>query len=209
MKLSFLLLLASLSLAFATTCDPSNGVNALSPDCDSSSAPYCVLTVLGPPPAFECVQCLSSCDCSIGSYCSIQPGSVGKCKHFGKDGSGCRPLDGAQLIRADIPDKWKCAYLFTVSGNMTVDQAGVCIKGKCRQCNYRTSGGLPECEIDAGMGDERSCVYPGHLVNSHTFVWHDGSYYENPELVWWAIFFTFFVILMAVQVSTLVLTIRK
>ena len=217
--MKFVLALVSLTVFVALVsgknCDPLKGASSFNPDCDSAEEPYCVQTVAGVTPTFECKACVSNCDCDYDEYCSSKPGDIGDCKEFDIEGNDCRPLRGAQLSNPDFPSDWKCAITYSdsnavnTSTNLNVDVVGTCIEGVCRYCDYRGNGGMPGCAVDSGLMTERTCVYPGKLVNTHGAAWTPGEYYENPEFVWWAIFFCFLVILLVVQVVICLITFKK
>jgi len=191
------------------SCDSSQGSNTFNPACTSSGEPYCVQTV-AEPSQYQCAECIGNCDCGVNSYCSSAPGTIGQCKTFSKAGSSCRALSNNQLTDVDYNQDWKCAELYSQDSNLQIDQAGVCINGKCRYCDYvNGNGGLRTCGVSDGKGVARSCVYPGELVHTHWQNWHDGLYFQTPENVWWAIFFVFFFILILVQIAILVITIKR
>jgi len=199
---------------FGTACDITKNKNAgnvtgFNPDC-SSSTPYCQLVQTTPTLVYQCVKCLTQCDCSAGDYCSSKPGQIGTCKGFSQYGKSCRPLSQIQVANSTFPDSWKCAITYSYNGTYAVDQEGICIDRTCRYCNYRTNGGrgFPNCPTD-NTGKERYCAYPGKLVTGHYFSWSPGVYYENPTAVWLAIFWCFFIIACGIQVALAVLTYRK
>jgi len=201
------IVLSVFSAVLAKNCDNTKGANTFNPDCDSKKQPYCVLTVTGTSPTFECRECISSCDCDNDEFCSNKPGQKGECKKFGKNGKKCRPLSTGQLTQIDYPEEWKCAELYSENNVLVIDQEGVCIEQTCRYCDYRGGGGgLTSCGVDTGLKGERRCAYPGTLVDNHKYPWVKDVYYENPEAVWWAIFFTFFMILLGVQIASCVFT---
>jgi len=212
-------LIFSSTLSDSTSCDPLKGVGTFNPGCTSTGSPYCVNTVVTPP-AYECSECVSSCDCGDDDYCSSQPGQVGTCQSFSKAGSSCRPLQQSQISNTDFPDDWKCAITYSSNTNpltnttgLTIDIMGVCDAGTCRYCDPRGGSNqspfLLSCGVSSGLSGERTCVYPGYFTATHSANWTPGNYYENPDLVWWAIFFCLLVLLLAVQIVMLIFTIRK
>jgi len=104
-------------------------------------------------------------------------------------------MGNAALRDGSYPKGWKCADVYaldsTLPDQLTINYQGACVEGKCKFCNHRTGY---QCYPSTGRGTERYCVYPGKVVNSHERNWQEGSYYENPDAVWWAIIFTFFMI---------------
>ena len=74
------------------------------------------------------------------------------------------------------------------------DAQGVCRERKCQICGVRQQNGLGPCLEDSGIGQERVCVFPGHLERTHFANWSSGNYFEDPALVWWAIFFALVVV---------------
>ena len=201
--------LCVLATAFGKTCDPTKGANTFNPVCDDPEEPYCMQTVGGTTPTYECAMCASNCDCDVDEFCSSKPGQIGTCVEFEPEGNDCRPLSGSQLANLDFSDEWKCAMTYSDGGVLRIDQAGVCIEQTCRYCDYRGNGGMPGCAVDSGIQVERRCVYPGKLVSTHSAPWAQGSTYENPTDTWWAIFFTFFIILIIVQCATGLLQILR
>jgi len=201
------------SVLLATTCDQTKGLNDFNPDCKDKKLPYCRLTDDSDLANFiySCVACKSSCDCSLGSYCSSDPKQIGKCVHFGKAGKSCRPLTQTQLLDRSYPEDWKCAYIYVTDTNTTVvDQAGVCIDQTCKDCDYIDKNkGLPECGVADGLGATRTCIYPGNLHDPHTKTWNSKVYYENPVAVWQGVYYPFFMILFAVQIAILVLQVLR
>jgi hypothetical protein len=175
-----------------------------SPSCTSSSAPYCVSTSGNMQPTYNCVQCISNCDCPNNQYCStnVQNGNFGKCLSFGPNGQSCRPLTNAQIANSSYPSSWKCAVTYTDSNNnLQIDQVGACVGGTCRTCDPGNSNaGLGLCAVGQGTNNARVCSYPGTLVTAESALWSEGLYYQNVDAVWWAIFFVFFLILIAIQV---------
>jgi len=194
-----------------TTCNSANGVNTFNPDCTASNLPYCQQTIPaqnGVPATYECVQCISNCDCSPNNFCSQQPGEIGTCIEFNRYGQFCFPLSNSQIQSASYLDSWKCAMTFTNNGAIQINQAGVCAELECRFCNWRAGGGLSDCSVSAGMGVERACGYPGTQADKHHLGWINGQYYENTDNVWWAVFFFFFLVLLGIQGAILFFTWR-
>lgn len=67
-------------------------------------------------------------------------------------------------------------------GNTVVAQQGACIAGTCQQCSYRGNpAGMMSCGPTDGLNSERTCVYPGILVNTHSSNW-------SPGLIKWSWF---------------------
>jgi len=194
----------------ANTCDPAKGINTFNSDCTNSGNPYCVAVGFSPI-LYDCRACVTNCDCELDEYCSQHGSSAGQCKKFQATGNSCRNLSPSQLADPTIPSSWKCAEFYTdPSGQQLVDQAGACIAGTCQYCSYRgTSGGLSNCDPQSGTQVERICVYPGILVNTHAASWSPGPYYENPDLVWWAIFFCLLVLIIVIQSITCICLITK
>lgn len=205
----FSVLLASIICnTLAQTCDDTQGTGTFNPSCTNKKYPYCVQTVQSPA-LYQCVACVSNCDCNENQYCSKKIGAIGTCIKFDRYGKSCRPLSPSQLADLDYPDDWKCADTYSNNGNLAVDAAGVCIGEKCRYCDYvNQNGGFPGCGTTSGLKTERTCVHPGILVPSHSSEWKIGKYYETPENVWWAIFFVFFMILIGIQGAILFFTFR-
>jgi len=183
-----------------TLCDMTQGSNTFNPTCTDSKTPYCVQTI--PTPAqYQCVECLSNCDCGYNQFCSQKPGEVGSCVNFDRAGSSCRPLSNGEITDLNYPDQWKCALTYTSTGNnnLQINQAGVCIQGVCQYCDPRGNAGLQNCGVDSGLQGERTCVYPGFLYGNHVAPWLLGSYFENTTAVWWAVIFFFFLVLLVIQ----------
>jgi len=205
------LALASLVNSDATPCDNTKGLGTFNPGCTSSSEPFCIQTIDGPPAQYFCSQCRTNCDCKTGYYCSsdTSSGKVGKCEKFSKNGKSCRALSSEQLTDLDYPEAWKCAILFSNDGNLQIDAQGACVDGKCRYCDaFGNQPGMQSCDSDGTHGPT-TCAYPGVLVNREREQWSVGNYGQNPEYVWWAIFFVFFIILIGIQGATLFFTCRK
>jgi len=164
----------------------------------------------GPPATYECVECISNCDCGLNDYCSSQPGQVGTCQSFSPAGSSCVPLTQQQLIDSDYPSDWKCAVVYSSNQVFQLDQAGACIEKTCQYCDYLSfSAGFQSCAPGEGTAGEKYCQYPGKLVRGHTYYWTEGIYHEIPDFVWWAIFFPFVVIIMGIQIATLTINLWR
>jgi len=195
-----------------TICATDNNLQnteTFNPTCVSSGSPYCRRTLPGPPAVYQCAKCLTNCDCPNNQYCSSAPSQVGECVKFSKQGSSCRPLSLTQILDLDYNQDWKCAMLYSEGGQLTIDQQGACIQGKCHYCDWLGGNGLNTCGNQDGTANARTCIYPGTLVSTHSAEWQNGAYYETPSNVWWAIFFVFFLILIGVQGAILFFTMKK
>jgi len=199
-------------LSVGQTCNNSNTFDGA---CTSSSAPYCLETETGgfinPTITYQCVQCLSNCDCGLNSYCSSNPDTLGKCTKFDRYGDSCLPFDDNHLTNSNFTDKLKCAMLYQAEdGSLQIDQHGVCISGKCRYCSsYGNGGGLSSCSATDGTKEPRVCAYPGKQVSVHTSPWYPSIYWETPGNVWWGVMFVFYMILFFMQSATLFIKHRK
>jgi hypothetical protein len=202
--LGIVALSASVVLA---ACDPLEGIG-FNKGCDGDT-PFCSRTSepTATTPEYNCVACRTNCDClKVDEYCSVEYGSdYGTCTQFPTDliNKECYPYSGPQLRNKDFDEDKKCAVLFSYTPNgatnstLVVNVEGACIMQKCQYCDFRGNNG--ECDNMDGLGPERECVYPGALVDTHSANWSPGKYYENPQNVWWAIFFTFFILLLCCQ----------
>jgi len=195
-------------------CDPLKGAGSFNPDCSDATLPYCTAVSQTPTITFACVACVSDCDCSVGSYCSGQPGKIGSCLTFDKYGDDCRPLSQGQITNSNFTDAWKCAVTFTVPNStpaqLAIDFLGACIDSTCRFCNYEGGGGsASSCQAGTGIGVPRQCGYPGNMYSTHLIQWTPGTYYETPTNVWWAVFFCFVFIMMVCAIISLFCTIRR
>jgi len=180
-------------------CDSTQGSGTFNPTCTNTNSPYCVQTFSNPV-MYQCVQCISNCDCGVNQFCSNTLGKIGTCTDFSKAGSSCRPLTNGEITNINYPDQWKCAITYTDNANnLQIDQAGVCIQGTCQYCDPRGNAGLSNCGVANGLQGERTCVYPGFLYSNHYAPWLLGSYFENTTAVWWAVIFFFFLVLLVVQ----------
>jgi len=155
-------------------------------------------------PSYECVQCLTNCDCKENQYCSQATGTIGQCKKFEKSGDDCYPYNDNQLRNASFPDDLKCAYTFQlpVSGLLAIDQRGACVGFKCHSCSAYSGGGLDSCDNGDGIEGERVCAPPGTQTRLHTAYWTPGVYYLFVNNVWWAIFFCLLIITITMQIMT-------
>jgi len=179
-------------------------------DCTHSSEPYCVSSSSG----YVCAECMSSCDCGMNEYCSGNPETAGQCLKFGRNGKSCRNLSLLQLENITFDDSWKCAETYpmpNLPSQLIVDQSGVCIDGTCRYCDPRMSSSLSmtNCGPGSGMKGERTCVYPGMLVNTHAMTWSPGFYYEYPRFVWDAIIFCMIVLILGEGIAIEVIKIVR
>jgi len=201
-----LLVLSLIEVILSQSCDLNTFQSGFNTQCNSKGRPYCVRTDGNPfstNPTYECVECLSNCDCKLNYFCSKQFGQIGTCKKFDLNGKSCLPLNQDQILNQTWPASWKCAMFFTDYNNTVgVDQAGSCIESKCRYCSYNGNGGLSSCGVSDGVQKERTCVYPGTQVTSYGIQWVPSAYYENPRNVWWAIFFCLLMIVMVIQTIT-------
>jgi len=198
--LFYVVFLCCIVATFGQAC-PSSDNEGFSPSCPSATSPYCLIT--STTPAYNCVACISNCDCPNNEFCStnVQGGTAGQCMKFGPNGQSCRPLTNAQITNSSYPSSWKCAVTYTVNGNLQIDQVGACVGGTCRTCDPDNPNvGLGTCDVGQGTNNARVCSYPGTLVTAESANWSEGSYYQNVEAVWWAIFFVFLMILVGVQV---------
>jgi len=196
------------------SCDPTKGTGTFNTDCSDPTLPYCEQVTLTPSVTFACVACVSDCDCSVGDYCSQQPGKIGQCLTFGPSGSSCRPLSQGQITNSNFSSTWKCAVTYTVPNSsppqLAIDFLGACISGNCEFCNYNGGGGSAQsCQPGQGMGTPRQCGYPGNMYSTHLIQWSPGTYYEQPTNVWWAVFFCMVVILMFCALVSLFLGFRR
>jgi len=188
-----------------TACNSSViGINSQCP----ADQPYCVFITTN---TTECRECKSNCDCDYNKYCSVNPETIGTCLDFTPYGITCYPYSAQQLTNANFSDTYKCAVLYTDANNtIFIDQQGVCAIQTCRYCDYQNgNGGLGTCNPTSGNKLERSCVYPGTLVNTHSMPWNAQQYYSTPENVWWAIFFVLFIVFIGVQATILFCQWRK
>jgi len=187
------------------TCDPAFGQNTFNPQCIDASHPYCVQTQQNPQTLFQCSQCISNCDCLLDEFCSKAAGQVGSCVKFELNGQSCLPLTKSQLLDPTIDSSKKCAMLLGTDF-LEINQEGVCVDETCRYCGVN-GGGMTSCGPTDGMQEERTCVYPGTLVNSHYAAWAD--IYPYPSVVWFTIFFTFVVPIIISQVILLFMTLHR
>jgi hypothetical protein len=167
---------------------------------------YCRNVLAGTldPPQYQCVQCLTNCDCKMNQYCSSAPGQIGQCKKFDKYGDDCFGYQNNQLTNRSFPEDLKCAMLYELpTGGLAVDQRGVCINQKCRYCSMFSGGGLANCADTSGIEDQRRCWYPGKQGPSHSAYWRPEIYYLLPTQVWWAIFFCLLIITFMMQIISL------
>jgi len=190
-----------LDVVYGQACN-STGFNSL---CTSSGKPYCRDTS-GPTdllPNFQCVACISNCDCSKNQFCSTKPGEIGQCSKFSKYGHKCYPLTPSQLMMDNFTDSVKCAEVYSITiGNTTsiqINQQGVCIGSKCRYCDYYGNAGFSDCSTTSGMKEERVCVFPGIQSTRFYAPWSPGTYYEDPRNVWWAVFFCLLMIMLGME----------
>ena len=205
--ISFLFLCVVGSLA--TDCNPLDNLDGyFNPTCSNADTPYC--TQAPGATTASCVSCVSNCDCDMDQFCSEDPNHWGTCTEFSREGNDCRSLTQKQITNSTFPDSWKCAITFeNAQGQLMIDQQGACIEGTCKYCDFRGNGGMPGCGTTSGLKAPRTCVYPGYLTTPHTAPWTPGVYYETPENVWWAVFFCFLIILLAVHTITCLATIRQ
>jgi len=202
------------SVVYASTACPNTDAGGFSSSCTDPKNPYCLAVTTGTPPTYQCVACLSNCDCPYDEYCSLNAvqNQAGTCQKFSKIGKSCRPLTNAELLVAQYPDDWKCAIVYASGNVQIVDAQGVCINEKCRYCNYRGSAGYPgfvSCDPGDGTQGERTCIYPGNLYATHSSMWVEGAYYENVDAVWWAIIFVFVFILVIIQLAQCLLLLKS
>jgi hypothetical protein len=134
-------------------------------------------------------------------------------------------LSSSQITNTDYPDSWKwykqkklfydisliffSADTFSDNNALQIDAIGLCVDGTCRICDPTSSPENSVCNTGNYRGPARVCVSPGTYVGYHGRYWAPGLYYENPTNVWWAIFFCFLILMMAVQAGTLFFTFRK
>ena len=187
-------------------CNPLDNLNGeTNPSC-SATSPYCMSTAAN---TYSCVSCVSNCDCELDEFCSTNPDHPYTCQKFDVAGQDCRQLTQLQITNSSYPDSWKCAKTYTSGSILVLDQVGACIEGVCRYCDYGNGmSGLGQCEPLGGLKSERYCGYPGELIPGHTYYWSPGNYYQWPAHVWWAIFFCFFVIIVAQSVIVMVIKIK-
>jgi len=195
----------------AQTCDLDTFASGFNTECSDKKKPFCIRTDQNPfsaAPTYECVECLTNCDCKMNEFCSQALGSIGTCTKFSLNGKSCFGLTDSQLLNETYPSNWKCAMFYNdFNGTTRINQKGVCVEGKCRYCawDYSTTSGLSDCGTSDGVGSERICVYPGTQVALQGVEWVPAIYYENPRNVWWAIFFCLLMIVMGMQIFNLYL----
>jgi len=193
-------------------CDPTLLVDMgtpVHPLC-SSSQPYCRFDSAAGTnltSGFRCVECNSHCDCGLNDWCSVKPGQLGSCQSFNKDGQGCLPLNAAQITSANFSTSLKCAYTYKDTlGNLQIDMQGICVGGHCRLCDrFVNPPGLPSCSYGQGNGPDRACLPSGGFSRRHTYAWNPSLYYEFPQLVWWAVLFVIFLLIVVTQTTKLIL----
>jgi hypothetical protein len=189
----------------STSCDAIEANNfgkACQSEKDGATVyPYCRLVtgLTATTPKFECRECKTLCDCPLDMYCSSEPGEIGQCRRFAMQGKKCRPLSTAQLASSDINDDWKCADVFSDNNVLNVNHRGSCVDEVCEFCQPSLFGGGGTCDPTDGTNVERTCVYPGVLVDSHAAQWAAGSYSNQIMVVWSTIFFVFFILFLICQ----------
>lgn len=58
---------------------------------------------------------------------------------------------------------------------------------------------MQECLPDSGIKQERICIYPGLLAETHTALWNLGPLLETPSNIWWSIALIMLAIFLIVQ----------
>jgi len=192
-------------------CDVSTYASGLNPDCNDKGKPFCIRTDQNPftiTPVYECVECLTNCDCKLNQFCSKAPGELGICKKFDHNGKYCRDLSDQQLLNTSYPSDWKCVMFYNdFNGTQRINQKGACFEQKCRYCAYSGgNNGISSCSSTSGIKQARVCIYPGKQASRYGLQWQPPIYYQNPRNVWWAVFFCLLIIIFVIEIITLCIT---
>eukprot|EP01132_Coremiostelium_polycephalum_P005847 gene5847-7276_t len=145
-----------------------------------------------------CTSCISNNDCGLNEFCStnqLDLSKFGTCQKFKIDGDECIAYNSGELANVKVRNDTKCAEMYYVpaTDSMAVDYQGSCINGKCRICNYASTG----ADSTNGKNVPRVCVFPGKYATPHSRYWSSGAYFEEPLRVWLAILFCLVVIILA------------
>jgi len=186
------------ALVAATSCG-ANYAGRPSPECVSIDAPFCVLSSNNPT-TYQCSECLSDCDCPIGKFCSNNSygGKAGSCVKFEAEERDCVSMVSADLLDASIPDTFKCGDVVRSDNRIVMvsrPSGSACVEGICRACNPYSSTHI----CADGRVSARGCAIPGVVTNLNGLRWASGEYYQDPAIVWQAIFFPLLIIIVVTQ----------